>query len=652
MGTITNSDHQLWAPKEEEAMSSPMAEFFRDLGMEQQLIAGYHALHRWSVEELESFWQAAWQDAAVSCQGNYQEVLTSHDMPPLANGEIWFPGVRFNFSQHMLRWNDNHLALLCVDEQGNRQQLSYRQLLNQTARCQRGLMALGVGVGDRVAGWLPNIAETVVAMLATTSLGAIWSSASPDFGHQAVIDRFGQIEPKVLFFANGYRYGGKQLDCLTRINQLTQALPSKPKLVMVPFLNNAPSVPINAMLWETFLGKDDDPVPQFASLPFDHPLCILFSSGTTGKPKCIVHRAGGVLLKHHVELRLHCSLNRKDVLLYFTTCGWMMWNWLISGLAQGCTVMLYEGSPAFPQPQALWEVVKKHHVTIFGASPKYFALCQKANIKYGDAQLPQLRSVLSTGSTLTEHQFYWAYQAIKSNMQLASISGGTDLIGCFMLGNPLSAVYPGQIQGHALGMDIAAFNDQGQPVINQKGELVCRQPFPSMPLGFWHDDSRQAYQATYFQYYSHTWRHGDFITITPQKGILVHGRSDATLNPGGIRIGPAEIYNVVEALPFIQDSLVVPWSENQEESIRLLVVLTPNLQLNDTLKETIRETIRRQTSPRHVPKWINQVAEVPITYSGKKVELAAAAVLRGEAIKNQEAVANSQALRALAKLKI
>ena len=638
----------IWSPSAERSASSYLRAFFADLRTRHAVPAGDFAdLHRWSVENPDVFWEDAWWDADVATSEEHTAVLADRSMPPErgAHPEVWFPGSRFNFAQHLLHYRDDQPALIAEGEGSPRRTVTYAELYAEVARCAAALDGVGVGPGDRVAGYLPNIVETVVAMLATTALGAIWSSTSPDFGFQGVLDRFGQIDPKVLICADGYRYNGKDHDSIERAMDLIGAIPSIGTLVVVPYLNPTAAPPDGGVGWEEFLGQGEGREPEFPHFPFDHPLTILYSSGTTGAPKCMVQGAGGTILKHHVEHKLHTDIDRDDVLFYFTTCGWMMWNWLVSGLAQGCTLVLYDGSPVHPEPDRLFRLAEETGVTVFGTSPKFLAGCQKGGLTPGKSfPLESLRTILSTGAPLEPSQFQYVHEAIKADVQLASIAGGTDIVGCFMLGNPISPVYPGEIQGPGLGMDIAAFNAEGQPVIGEQGELVCRQPFPSMPVQFWNDPDGARYRQAYFADYPGVWRHGDFITITEHGGVTVQGRSDATLNPGGVRIGTAEIYRIVEDLPFVQDSIVVGQRVEGDERIVLFVVMAGEAALDEALEEEIRAAIRAKTTPRHVPAVIRAIAEVPVTINGKKVEMSVAALLRGEDVDNRDALANPAAL--------
>jgi len=639
----------IWTPSPERVQRSNLHAFFQAL-RERHAIPGedYAALHHWSVAHLETFWEEAWLDAAVACSAQPTAVLTDRGMPAdrTEPDRVWFPGARFNFAEHLLRFRDERPALIAEDEAGTRRTVTYAELFALVGRCQGALRALGVKEGDRVAGYLPNTVETIVAMLAATSLGAIWSSTSPDFGFQGVLDRFGQIDPVVLFCADGYRYNGTVHDSLDKAAHLLEAIPSIRQLVVVPFVGSSAPHPAGSLDWEAFLATAPAEAPTFPHFPFDQPLFIMYSSGTTGAPKCIVHGAGGTLLKHHVEHKFHADLHREDVLFYFTTCGWMMWNWLVSGLAQGCALVLYDGSPAHPGPDRVFELAQSTGITVLGTSPKFLATVQKAGlVPKGAFPLPKLRTILSTGAPLEPNQYHYVHEAVKRDVQLASIAGGTDIIGCFMLGNPLSPVYPGEIQGPALGMDIAAFDAEGRAVVGQQGELVCREPFPSMPIYFWSDADGSRYRKAYFEDYPGVWRHGDFVTLTEHGGVIVYGRSDATLNPGGVRIGTAEIYRIVEALPQVQDSIVVGHRSEGEERVVLFVVLRGEAKLDDALAQQIRAAIREKASPRHVPALIRQIREVPVTINGKKVELAVASLLRGEPIQNRDALANPDALQ-------
>ncbi|MFI5399836.1 MAG: acetoacetate--CoA ligase [SAR324 cluster bacterium] len=674
----------IWTPSLERVQASQMYRWMRALQAQYGFpLAGatdYAGFHRWTVEHVAEFWGEVWADAGIAASRAPTGVLTDAAMPPdrscfaspdalsgVPAREVWFPGARFNFAQHLLRHRDDRVALIAEAEPGgpSRRSLTYRELYRQAAAAAAAFRALGVRLGDRVAAFMPNTVETIVAMLGATSLGAIWSSTSPDFGFQGVLDRFGQIDPKVLVCADGYRYNGTAHVVLDKASRLAEEIPSIEKVVVVPFLGAAGEsgrhLP-GALDWSEFIAHGaqlaeqtaGEPSMDFAQLPFDHPVYILYSSGTTGAPKCIVHGAGGTLLKHHVEHKFHCDVGRADTLFYFTTCGWMMWNWLAGSLAQGCTAVLYDGSPTAPDAARLFRLAAENGVSILGVSPKFLAGVQKAGVRPRDHYpLPRLRTILSTGAPLEPGQFRFVYEAIHPDIQLASISGGTDLCGCFMAGVPLLPVHAGEIQGPCLGMDLAAFDEMGHPLFDRQGELVCRKPFPSMPVGFWRDPGNAKYRTAYFADYPGVWRHGDFVTIhSATGGLTVFGRSDATLNPGGVRIGTAEIYRAVEALPEVLDSIVVGHKAGGDEEIALFVVLTPGLTLDAALEQRLRDAVRAQATPRHVPKHIRQIPQVPVTINGKKVELAVAAILRGERIQNRDALANPEALQAFESLRL
>ena len=631
----------LWSPTERQLHESHLYRFRERLRAGHDIPGdSFAALHRWSVSRLEDFWDAAWVDATG--QPPSGPVLADDAMPPAQRlgREVWFPGTRFNFARQLLRHRDDRIAIIEENELGHCRTATFRELHALTGRCQAALRRVGIGPGDRVAGYLPNVLETVVAMLATASLGAVWSATSPDFGFQGVFDRFRQIHPKVLLSTDGYFYNGKRHDCTEKARRLADSLPSLERWVVVP--GTGQGLPQGATPWESFLDAETVET-TFADLPFDHPVYILYTSGTTGLPKCIVHGAGGTALKHHVEHKLHTDVDRKDTVFFFTTCGWMMWHWLVSGLAQGATVVLYDGSPAYPREDRLFRLAEDHGITVFGTSPKLLATLEKSGFRAaGKYPLAGLRTLLSTGSPLEASQFHYVHDAIKPDAQVCSISGGTDIIGCFVLGNPISPVYPGQIQGPALGVDVAVFDEQGQPLAGEQGELVCRKPFPSMPLGFWNDPDDARYRETYFADYPDVWRHGDYVAITPEQGFVVYGRSDTTLNPAGIRFGTAEIYRIVERLPFVQDSIVAGYQREGETRVALFVVL--NRKLDAETAAAIRSAIRTQATPRHMPAILRQISQVPVTRNGKKVETAVSAILNRQPVRNREALANPEAL--------
>jgi acetoacetyl-CoA synthetase len=561
-------------------------------------------------------------------------------------------GTRLNFAEHLLRRRDDGAALVSWNEHGAQQRLSFAELARRVAQCAAALRAQGVGVGDRVVGWMPNLPETVIVMLAAASIGAVWSSCSPDFGTKGVLDRFGQIAPKVLIAADGYWYAGKRIDCMPRLREIVGAIPSLEAVWVVPYasastdLGDLPHATSWPDVLDAFVAHD---TPRFTRLPFDHPLYILYSSGTTGLPKCMVHGAGGTLLQHWKELALHTDLRERDVLFYFTTCGWMMWNWLVSGLAVGATVVLYDGAPLAPDPTVLWRMASTERVSVFGTSAKYLAMCEKEGLVPRElADLSALRAVLSTGSPLASHSYDYAQRAIGERVRLSSISGGTDIVSCFALGDPTGAVYRGELQMRGLGMAVDVYDDSGRPVREAPGELVCTRPFPSMPVAFWNDPTGALYRAAYFEQISGVWRHGDWAEITAHDGLVIHGRSDATLNPGGVRIGTAEIYRQVEQIPEVVESLVVEQTIGEaagtDSRVVLFVRLRDGVALTDTLQAAIRTRIREHTSPHHVPRVIVAVSDIPRTISGKITELAVREVIHGRPVKNVDALANPAAL--------
>lgn len=631
----------VWKPKHPE--QSQMWRFMNSIATTCHLpIKNYPALHQWSIDHPNQFWEQLCLFLKVQFDKPAKKTL--NQPKGMMNAE-WFSGAYFNFSQKLLSRQDDHLALLCIDEEGQRKTISYKQLYHEVARCIAGLKALDVKKGDRIAAVMPNTAYTVVAMLATTALGAIWSSCSPDFGAQAIVDRIGQIEPKILFICDGHQYQGKKHSAQEKITQLHALVPSLKKVVICP--NTHESIDMEALPkainWQPFLQEST--VCEFVSLPFHHPVYILFSSGTTGKPKCIVHGAGGTLLQHLKELSLHADLQQQDNLLFYTTCGWMMWNWMISTLALGATLTLYEGSPTYPTPLRLFQVIEKEQITVLGTSAKYFSAIEKAGVlPKHECHLSSLRLILSTGSPLLPQHYDFVYQHIQPDVQLSSISGGTDIISCFALGNPLLPVYKGELQCLGLGMAVRVFNEQGHAVEKERGELVCTQAFPSMPIGFWHDKEQKAYKKAYFERFPGVWAQGDFAEITAHQGLVIYGRSDTVLNPGGVRIGTAEIYRQVEKVKEVMDSIVIGQNWEQDVRVVLFVKLREGLSLNETLCNTIKQTIRQNASPRHVPAKILQVKDIPRTMSGKTVELAVREVVHDQPVNNLQSLANPEAL--------
>ncbi|MBP9130713.1 MAG: acetoacetate--CoA ligase [Steroidobacteraceae bacterium] len=602
----------------------------------------YPALWQWSVDEPAAFWSAVFDFAGVIADRGTGPVLRDGERMPDAT---WFEGTRLNFAENLLRGTGPGPALIACDERGRRRELSWDQLRAEVARVADGLRAAGIVAGDRVAGFMPNLPEAIVAMLATTSLGATWSSCSPDFGIRGVLDRFGQIAPRVLFTADGYCYGGKTLDSIERIAGILESLPSVTCVVVVANVSPRPDLARlpAARHYEEF-GEPGAKL-RFERLPFDHPLYILYSSGTTGVPKCIVHGAGGTLLQHLKEHQLHTDVHSGERLFFFTTCGWMMWNWLASALASQATVVLFDGSPFHPDEGVLWRLASEERVALFGTSPKYLAALEKSGYRPVDkVTLVHLRTVLSTGSPLAHEQFDFVRDSIGADIQLASISGGTDIVSCFALGNPTLPVYRGELQCRGLGMRVEVFNDDGRPLQGQQGELVCTAPFPSMPVGFWNDPDGSRYRAAYFERFPNVWCHGDFAVLTARGGLVILGRSDAVLNPGGVRIGTAEIYRQVEKLDEILESIAIGQDWDNDVRVVLFVRLRAGVALDATLEKRIRNVIRNNTTPRHVPARIVAVSDIPRTISGKIVELAVREVVHGRPVRNTDALANPAAL--------
>ncbi len=632
----------LWRPNPQTVGETRMAAFIQAMGR-----GDYAATWQWSVDEPAAFWNALWDFAAVHGEKG-QEILVDGDKMP---GARWFPQARVNYAENLLARRDDSEALVFWGEDKVKRRMTRAALYAEVARFQQFLIAAGVGEGDRVAGYLPNLPETLVAMLATTALGAIWSSASPDFGVQGVLDRFGQIEPKVLVCVDGYWYNGKPVDCLAKNAEVAARMPSLRHTVVVPYLAaqaDIAAIP-QAIGWQAIPAVDRDTAVIFKRVAFDHPLFIMFSSGTTGVPKCIVHCHGGVLLQHAKELQLHSDVRPGDRLFYFTTCGWMMWNWLVSGLATGATLLLYDGSPFAGKGRVLFDYAAAERMTHFGTSAKFIDAAAKLGLTPGKTHdLGALRAMFSTGSPLSPEGFDWVYREIKQDILLASISGGTDIVSCFVLGNPVLPVYRGEIQCRGLGMAVDVFDDDGQPVRSEKGELVCTKPFPVMPVGFWNDTDGSKYRAAYFERFANIWCHGDFSELTAHDGMIIYGRSDATLNPGGVRIGTAEIYRQVEQLPEVTESLVIgqDWPPGKFDDVRvvLFVKLADGVVLDAPLVDRIKQQIKANTTPRHVPAKVVAVLDIPRTKSGKIVELAVRNVVHDRPVKNVEALANPEAL--------
>ena len=608
----------------------------------------YPAFHQWTLEHPERFWVSLWKFGGVRASAQGGRVLVDGDKMP---GAKWFPDARLNYAENLLRLRDDTDALVFWGEDKVRRRLSHHELYEAVSRLAQALRAEGVGLGDRVAAYIPNMPEAIIGLAAASSIGAIWSSCSPDFGVQGVLDRFGQIEPSVLITVDGYWYNGKAIDLLAKVRDIVAKLPSVRRVIVVPYLSATPEIAAvpKAVTLESFVSGFTASHITFEQVPFDHPLYILYSSGTTGVPKCIVHGTGGALLKHLSEHLLHTDVRHGDRLFYFTTCGWMMWNWLVSGLACGATLLLYDGSPFIDRGSVLFDFADAENMTHFGTSAKFIDSCKKIDLRPARThKLKHLRAMLSTGSPLVPESFDYVYAAIKRDICLSSISGGTDIVGCFALGNPVLPVWRGEIQCRALGLNVEVFDERGRSVRGEKGELVCTKPFPSMPVRFWNDPDGSKYRAAYFEKFAGVWCHGDWCERTEHDGMIIYGRSDATLNPGGVRIGTAEIYRQVEQLPEVSESLVIgqDWPPDNPSDVRvvLFVKLAEGVKLDDALVSRIKSQIRANTTPRHVPAKIVQVGDIPRTKSGKIVELAVRNVVHGQPVKNVEALANPEVL--------
>lgn len=637
LNSVMSDEQPLWKPTPEQIKSANLTKFMEFVGQ-----ATYPDLYQFSIDNPEQFWSALWDFCEVKAQQKGSCIAKNLNLIEKAE---FFPEAKLNFAENLLRRRDNATAIEFFGENLIHQKISYSDLYNQVAQLIQLFQSWGISPGDRIAGYLPNIPETIIAMLAATALGAVWSSCSPDFGSQGVIDRFGQIEPKILIAADGYFYGGKRFNCLDKLAEIQAKIPSITKVLVVNYTQHQELHPY--LDWQKSL-QSVAPIKgdiAFVQLPFNHPLYILFSSGTTGIPKCIVHRAGGVLLQHLKEHRLHCDLKPDDRLFYFTTCGWMMWNWLVSGLASNATLILYDGSPTYPHPAYLFDIAEKAKITHFGTSAKFIDSLSKLGIDISKSHsLSSLRQILSTGSPLVPESFEYVYKHLKKDVCLSSISGGTDIVSCFILGNPIVPVWRGELQSRGLGMKVEVYNEAGQPVIGEKGELVCTAAFPCQPLGFWNDVDGSKYHKAYFAQFDNVWHHGDFVELTSHDGLIIHGRSDAVLNPGGVRIGTAEIYRQVEQIDEVIESIAVGQEWQGDIRVILFVKLRMGIILDAELIDKIKKQIRKNTTPRHVPAKIIQIQDIPRTKSGKIAELAVRNMIHGQPVKNKEALSNPEAL--------
>ena len=635
----------IWQPSEERKRNTNMTGFMDFVSKRYgKGLHSYDELYDWSVASPADFWASVWDYVEIRASEPCDTVIVPAEHMMYTR---WFRGARLNFAENLLRYRDHRTALVFKGEAQEAVRITYAELYDSVARLARSLRQMGIKPGDRIAGFMPNMIETVVAMLASTSIGAVWSSCSPDFGIKGVLDRFRQVEPRVLFTANGYSYNGKVFNSLERVADILRELPSVERVVVVPYTEKEPDirrVP-KSIGYEDFLSRESGLEIAFEQLPFDHPLYIMYTSGTTGLPKCMVQGAGGVLLNQLKELKLHTDVRREDTIFYFTTCGWMMWNWLVCSLGLGATVVLFDGSPFYPDAGVLWKLAQEEKMTIFGTSARYLAEIENRGVKLGtEYDLGHLKTLLSTGSPLSAESYEFVYRDIKSNVLLASISGGTDINGCFLVGNPIAPVYAGELQCRGLGMNVQAFDLEGNSVVGQKGELVCTAPAPSMPVRFWNDEGNEKYRNAYFDVYPNVWTHGDYIEITERGGAIIYGRSDAVLNPGGVRIGTAEIYRQIEGLDEVEDSVVVGQRWENDTRVVLFVKLAEGVSLTEDLIKKIRDTIRRNTTPRHVPAKVLAVDDIPYTINMKKVEKAVVNVIHNEPVPNLDALANPESL--------
>ncbi|EJP16850.1 acetoacetate-CoA ligase [Leptospira interrogans str. FPW2026] len=647
-------DQKLWTPPSDRIESSNLVRYIKFLKEKKNLsLSTFEELRVWSVNEIGSFWESIWEFSEVVHSQKYDLVYQSGSN---FTDSKFFPGAKLNFAENLLRRTDSFPALIYRGEDGSKREVSYAELYSYVGAVATDLKKRGVVPGDRVVGLMPNVPETVIAMLATTSIGAIWSSCSPDFGVKGVLDRFGQIEPKILFTTNLYSFKGKGLSLAENLTQILKSIPSIEAVIVSDYKNgilhfknrtktvlpeNYPQK--NIHLFETVLFENEGASPNFYQTNFDHPVYIMYSSGTTGLPKCMVQGVG-VFLNHWKELALHCDLKPGERIFYYTTCGWMMWNWLVSSLSIGATLVLFDGNPFFPTQEILFQIASEEKINVFGVGAKYILTLEKSKFQPKDFDLSTIRTVLSTGSPLTTSGFRYVYQHWKKDLQLSSISGGTDLNGCFALGNPILPVYEGEIQCRGLGMDVEIWNESAKSVIEQKGELVCKQPFPSMPLYFWKDPEGKKYKSAYFESYPSVWCHGDFAELKKSGGLVVYGRSDATLNPGGVRIGTSDIYGLIETFTEIADSVIIGQDWKEDVRIVLFLKMIPGKKLEDSLVQTLKREIKEKISPKHVPSKILEVADIPYTINMKKVEIAVKKTIQGEPVTNQEALSNPESL--------
>ena len=635
----------IWIPSEEKIENSLMYKFIQECPGN---FKSYFDLHKWSIDDMESFWSQFWNFSNIAYSKMYETVLENPVMP----GAKWFSGSELNYAENLLKGNPDQDAIISLGEEGYIQSLTFRELNQKVSSIQKGLINLGVKKGTIIAAFVPNCAETVIMMLAASSLGAIWTSCSPDFGAKGVVDRFGQVNPHILITSNGYSYNGKLFKLDEKVNGVLELIDSIQHVIEINFVDIVSDFKHESIIKFDKLLENEGDLPEFEQLPFDHPLYIMYSSGTTGPPKSIVHSAGGTLIQHMKEHQLHCDVKSgESKMFWFTTCGWMMWNWLVSGLSSGATIVLYDGSPSYPNLGKLWNMVDDLQITHFGISPKFLSACDNNKIipnKF--CKLETLQSILSTGSPLMEEQFDWIYDNVKSDLHLSSISGGTDIIGCFLAGSPIIPVFRGELQCPQLGMSVQSWNDQGQSVIGESGELVCTKPFPSMPISFWNDPDNSKYHSAYFDEFEGVWTHGDYLEINENGGAIIYGRSDTTLNPGGVRIGTAEIYRSLENFQEVLDSVVVGKPEASDVSIVLCLKLADGLIMTEELENKIKLRIRKSTTPRHVPNYVFQVMDIPYTISGKKVEKAVLHSILGKKIKNKDALSNPESLEEYANL--